>query len=106
MRILLLGLAFGLVTFGGQISAWASMPCYDRQAILDRMLERYGEVPVAGGPTNSGALLEVLKSPDTGDKPSTWTVILHMPNGRSCLVAAGEGWREVPPPPGGKRIRR
>jgi hypothetical protein len=28
----------------------------------------------------------------TGDG-GTWTIILSSPNGTSCLVAAGEGWR-------------
>ncbi len=26
----------------------------------------------------------------------TWTIIISTPDGQSCLVAAGEGWRAVP----------
>ncbi len=46
---------------------------------------------MAVGVTNKGALVEVLT---TGDG-STWTIIVSMPNGTSCLFAAGEGWRSM-----------
>jgi len=41
------------------------------------------------GVTAQGALVEVLSA----DEGETWTIILTTPQGRSCLVAAGEGWR-------------
>jgi len=47
--------------------------------------------PVAIGVTNKGGLVEVLT---TGDG-NTWTIIVSMPNGTSCMVAAGEGWRSM-----------
>ncbi len=31
----------------------------------------------------------------TGDG-KTWTIFISTPDGQSCLVAAGEGWRTVP----------
>ena len=48
--------------------------------------------------TNTGGLVEVL----TDGKGGTWTIIVTTPQGMSCLVAAGEGWRsmqQVPPFP-------
>ena len=47
---------------------------------------------MAVGVTNKGALVEVLTSADGG----TWTIIVTTPQGMSCLVAAGEGWRFLP----------
>ena len=45
------------------------------------------------GLTSTGSMLEVLTSPAGG----SWTVIMTMPNGVSCLVAAGENWESVKP---------
>ncbi len=67
------------------------MPCFSRDAALSRLAAKYGEVPVAVGVTSKGALVEVLTSGDGG----TWTIILSMPNGTSCLITSGEGWRNV-----------
>ena len=41
---------------------------------------------MALGLASNGGLLEVLTSGNGG----TWTIILTMPNGVSCLVAAGK----------------
>ena len=38
-----------------------------------------------------GGVVEILTSPDG----NTWTIIVTTPQGMSCLVAAGEGWRAV-----------
>ncbi len=65
--------------------------CDLRDRILDHLAQKYDESPVAIGVTNKGGLVEVLTSGDGG----TWTIIVTFPNGTSCLVAAGEGWRSV-----------
>ncbi len=44
------------------------------------------------GVTNKGALVEVLTTKDG----LTWTIIVSIPNGLACLVAAGVGWRMMP----------
>ena len=63
--------------------------CDKRAKVLGHLAQKYREAPVAVGVTNSGGLVEVLT---TGDG-NTWTIIVSNPNGMSCLVAAGEGWR-------------
>ena len=63
--------------------------CSPRTEVLGHLANKYGEAPVAIGVTNKGGLVEVLS---TGDG-NTWTIIVSMPNGTSCMVAAGEGWR-------------
>ena len=59
--------------------------------MLGHLTKKYGEAPVAIGVTNKGGLVEVLT---TGDG-NTWTIIVSMPNGTACMVAAGEGWRTM-----------
>ena len=65
--------------------------CDQRTKVIGHLARKYQEVPVAIGVTTSGGIVEVLT---TGDG-STWTIILSSPNGTSCLVAAGEGWRNL-----------
>ena len=66
--------------------------CTDRNDIIEFLAREYQEVPVAAGVTNSGGLVQVLAASDG----STWTIIVTTPQGMSCLVAAGEGWRNIP----------
>lgn len=37
----------------------------------------------------NAAILETLANPETG----TWTVVIHRPDGLSCVMASGEGWQ-------------
>jgi len=46
---------------------------------------------VALGVTNNGGLVEVLST----NEGTTWSIIVTAPDGKSCLVAAGEGWRAL-----------
>ncbi len=59
--------------------------------MLEILSEKYSEAPIAVGVTNNGGLVEVLS---TGDG-NTWSIIITSPQGMSCLVAAGEGWRLI-----------
>lgn len=70
----------------------AQVACNQRDNVLGHLARKYQEVPVAIGVTNRGGLVEVLT---TGDG-KTWTIIISTPDGQSCLVAAGEGWRALP----------
>ncbi len=65
--------------------------CDQRARVIGHLAQKYKEAPVAVGVTTSGGMVEVLTSGDGG----TWTIILSNPNGISCLVAAGEGWRAL-----------
>jgi hypothetical protein len=59
--------------------------------VLELLAQKYSEAPVAIGVANNGGLVEVLS---TGDG-NTWSIIITSPQGMSCLVAAGEGWRII-----------
>ena len=63
--------------------------CLDRDVALKHLAKNYGEVPVAAGLINQGGLIEVLTTIDG----STWTILITTPNGLSCYVTDGEGWR-------------
>lgn len=63
--------------------------CSTRADITMQLSEKYAEVPVALGVANNGGVMEVLSAPN-GD---TWTLILTMEDGQSCVIAAGDDWR-------------
>jgi len=69
----------------------AQGPCNDRTEVLGHLAKKYQEEPVAVGVSNKGTLIEVLS---TGDG-QTWTIIASTPQGKSCVIAAGEGWRDI-----------
>ncbi len=65
--------------------------CGQRASVIGSLAEKYREAPVAIGVTSTGGMVEVLTTSDG----TTWTIIMSNPNGTSCLVAAGEGWRAL-----------
>ena len=86
-KALMLGAAAVLLAW----PAAAAPQCNQRDSVLAMLQSKYQEQPVAVGVTNNGGLVEVLSAGDG----ETWTIIITTPQGVSCLVAAGEGWRGV-----------
>jgi len=70
----------------------AQPSCADRGSVLKQLSAQYKEAPVNMGLTNSGAVLEVMASDD-----GTWTIVLTMPTGVTCMMAAGKHWEAVKP---------
>ena len=62
--------------------------CAPRADALRRLTETYGETRRGIGMVQQGAVMEVFASDDTG----TWTITVTMPDGMTCLVAAGEAY--------------
>lgn len=62
--------------------------CGDRAVIIERLAERYGEARVLSGLTQTNGVLEFFGNAESG----SWTVLITMPNGMTCLVAAGEAF--------------
>jgi hypothetical protein len=88
LKILILAIVLALTP----AVALAQQACNPRHHVLKHLADKYKEVPVAVGVTNKGGLVEVLTTSNGG----TWTIIVSEPNGTSCMVAAGEGWKIVP----------
>lgn len=85
---LTMGLAAAAVCLS-TVAAGQTRVCDQRKTVLGHLSEKYHEAPVAMGVTSGGEVIEIL----TADGGDTWTIILSKPDGMSCLVAAGEGWR-------------
>ena len=87
-KILALGAGLALVSTG---AATAQPQCDQRDSVLQVLQQKYKEAPVALGVTHNGGLVEVL----TTGNGNTWSIIVTTPQGMSCLVAAGEGWKAM-----------
>ena len=76
------------------LAAFAAMPshaqgsCAPRADLARVLSQQHSEAPVALGLASNGNLMEVFAS-KLGE---TWTLVMSMPNGISCVVAAGESW--------------
>ncbi len=72
--------------------AWGQqMQCGNSIEVRNTLKQKYSEAQVALGVTADGGLLEVLTSKDG----LTWTIIVSYTNGRTCMIANGEGWRNT-----------
>ena len=71
--------------------------CKDRSEIIKILGKKFGETQRSFGLQNDSRVLELYAS-----KNGTWTAILTMPSGQSCVIAAGEAWTTLPPIPIGE----
>ncbi len=72
--------------------AMAQVPCGQRDKIVEWFAVKYNEAPIASGVSSTGSLIEVLSTHDG----ETWTLIITSPDGNSCMIASGQGWRAKP----------
>ncbi len=73
-------------------AAVAQVPCGQRDKIVEWFAVKYKEAPIASGVSSTGSLNEVLSTHDG----ETWTLIVSSPDGDSCLIGSGQGWRAKP----------
>ncbi len=92
----ILAASFAAAALLGPVGAHAqtqsqTLLCDQRASIIGRLAEKFRESPIAIGVASTGGIIEVLTAGDGG----TWTIIVSYPNGTSCLIAVGEGWRAL-----------
>lgn len=80
--------AAALMVTGG--TALADEPiCGTRAEIMKPLIEKFGERSVGIGQDESGMLVELLTNADG----STWTLLVHRPDGSTCVLTVGENWQ-------------
>ena len=88
MRVIFCAVAIWLVT---PVHA-APAVCGDRAKLIEGLERRYKETPVALGISQkSTEVLEIFAS-----EAGTWTAIMTMSSGVSCIMAAGHSWGMSP----------
>lgn len=66
--------------------------CGPRADFLKALEAKYNEVPKALAIAGQVNLVEVFTS-----KAGTWTIIVTDPRGKTCIIAAGDSWEDLPP---------
>ena len=66
--------------------------CDDRKSVVGELTQNFDEKPVAVGLQGNGTLLEVFASKATG----SWTILITMPSGVSCLSLVGDSFEMMP----------
>ncbi len=78
--------------FGGLIlathAAQSAPQCGPRDTVMAALADQYGETRRGMGLAGNQAVIEVFASDQTG----TWTITATLPDGRTCLVASGQGY--------------
>ncbi len=72
------------------IPAVAQTECADHNQITDRLATKYSESRVGIGLDGNGRVVEVFAS-----RQGSWTILVTFPDGRTCLIAAGEDWQPL-----------
>ncbi len=68
--------------------------CAPRAQMLDVLEQRFSETRRAIGLTNSHAVMELYASDENG----SWTILVTLPNGMTCLVGVGTGYETLTEP--------
>lgn len=89
--MLRMALTAALATAVSASAAQAAPACGKRHDILAQLSERYREAPVGIGVAGNGGLIELL----TASTGTTWTLLITLPNGPTCLLAAGQDWQPL-----------
>ena len=80
-----------MLLVGAHASASAQGVCTSHAEVTRQLHTKYAEARVALGLADNGGVVEVFSSGDG----ATWTLVLTMPNGVSCLLASGEAWETI-----------
>lgn len=95
---MMLALSLSLVGMVFTMDAAHATPtnCAKRASLIAQLNERYGESRQSTGLTPNGHVIETYAHPETG----TWTILLTLPNGTSCMVASGKAYQYLNEPAG------
>ena len=74
--------------------------CDRRETVVGELSSEFQEKPVAVGLQGNGTLLELFASKETG----SWTVLITLPSGVTCLTLVGDSFEMLPPQPDGPRV--
>lgn len=72
-------------------SAQSQRSCGPRDIVVTQLAEKYKETRQSVGIGSNNSMVEMFASDDTG----SWTIVVTMPNGLSCLIASGQSFEQV-----------
>ncbi len=86
----ILGFVGAMLSSTGPASA--QQACVTHESAAKQLGKQFNEMVVGRGLGNSGkAMFELFLS-----EKGSWTVVVSEPSGRSCIIASGESWQQMP----------
>ncbi len=92
-------MALGIAALAAQSLVAQTRNSGPREGVVRKLAETYGESRRGMGLVRQGSVMEVFASDETG----SWTIVVTMPNGTSCMLASGQSHEtlaEALPAPG------
>lgn len=83
-------IALLLASVGLPVSAAEN--CAERATVVAYLADQHQETPVAMGLATNGGMVEVMVS----EAQDSWTLLITMPTGETCMMASGRGWESLP----------
>lgn len=68
--------------------------CAARDDVVERLRQKYGESRRGIGLLQDQRVVEIW----TSEKSGSWTIVVTLPDGSTCLLAAGENWEPMDEP--------
>ncbi|MAM62081.1 hypothetical protein [Maritimibacter sp. UBA3975] len=90
-RTLLTSLTAAALLALPQAAAAQSNTCAARDRVVEHLSDRFGEARQSIGLATGNRVVEMFASPETG----TWTLVMTTPDGRSCIIGAGQAWERL-----------
>ena len=72
--------------------AQAASVCGSRADFIKALNEKFEEQGKALAIAGQNNLLEIYTS-----EAGTWTILMTSPEGKTCIIAAGNSWEDIPP---------
>jgi hypothetical protein len=85
-----LSLGFGLAIMA-QAAHSQTTSCGDREKVVNSLTQKYGETRQGIGLGRNNGVMEIYASDTTG----TWTILVTLPTGQACLIAAGDAFESL-----------
>jgi hypothetical protein len=72
--------------------AQAASVCGNREDFVKALADKFKEQGKALAIAGQANLLEIYTS-----QAGTWTILMTSPAGKTCIIAAGNSWEDIPP---------
>lgn len=91
LNLMALSVAAFAIFLATDVSAQSSQQCAGRDLVIDRLAQKYGESRQSIGVAANNAVVEVYANDGTG----SWTIIVTLPSGQTCMVASGTSFETL-----------
>lgn len=86
-----------IMNISTSIPVQAQAVCMKRAKLLDRLATEFHEVRQGIGLREGGGVVELYVGTPVAAVPGSFSIVVNLPDGQSCLVLAGQQWKHVVP---------